>query len=232
MSVTRTALVTGGNRGIGFEVCRQLAQRSLRVILTSRNAKHGEAATRVLRDEENLDVHYVEMDVSSERSVQRCAAQLLENGVHVDVLVNNAAVCPSGSVLHVERPTIEEALHVNLLGPLWTSQVWVPAMLHEGYGRVVNVSSGWGAFGEGMGGPVAYSVPKAALNALTVKLATEVSGDINVNAVCPGWVRTRMGGANATLSVETGADTIVWLATLPTGGPNGGFFRDRSRIAW
>ena len=230
--MTRTALVTGGNRGIGFEVCRQFAQQRLRVILTSRNAKQREATTRVLRDQENLDVHYAEMDVSSERSVRRCAERLLDEGVHVDVLVNNVAVFPSSSVLKVEPATMEGALHTNVLGPLWTYQAWEPAMLRQGYGRVVNVSSGWGTFGEGMGGPVAYSVPKATLNALTVKLATEVRGDINVNAVCPGWVRTRMGGPGATRSVEKGADTSVWLATLASGGPNGGFFRDRSRIEW
>ena len=228
----RTALVTGGNRGIGYEVCRQLARQGLRVILTSRNADHGERATRVLCDEEKLDVRSAQMDVSSERSVRQCAAQLGGDGVHVDVLVNNAAVCPSSSVLHIEGAKMDEALHTNLLGPLWTCQAWVPAMLREGYGRVVNVSSGWGAFSEGMGGPVAYSVPKAALNALTVKLATEVRGDVNVNAACPGWVRTRMGGPGATRSVEEGADTIVWLATLPAGGPNGKFFRDRSQISW
>jgi NAD(P)-dependent dehydrogenase (short-subunit alcohol dehydrogenase family) len=97
---------------------------------------------------------------------------------------------------------------------------------------VVNVSSGDGSFREGLEGPAAYSVSKAALNALTVKLATEVRGDVKVNAVCPGWVRTRMGGAGARRSVEKGAETVVWLATLPAHGPNGGFFRDRKRIPW
>jgi NAD(P)-dependent dehydrogenase (short-subunit alcohol dehydrogenase family) len=105
-------------------------------------------------------------------------------------------------------------------------------MVKRGYGRVVNVSSGYGAFAEGLEGPAPYSVAKAALNALTMKLAREVKGDVKVNAACPGWVRTRMGGPQANSSPEEGADTIVWLATLPARGPNGGFFRRRKQIPW
>jgi NAD(P)-dependent dehydrogenase (short-subunit alcohol dehydrogenase family) len=97
---------------------------------------------------------------------------------------------------------------------------------------MVNVSSGWGSFAEGLEGPASYAVSKAALNALTVSLARALRGDVTVNACCPGWVRTRMGGAEAELSPEQGADTIVWLATLPAGGPSGSFFRARKRIAW
>jgi NAD(P)-dependent dehydrogenase (short-subunit alcohol dehydrogenase family) len=108
----------------------------------------------------------------------------------------------------------------------------MPATLEAGYGRVVNVSSGYGSFGEGLEGRAAYSLSKAALDALTLKLAAEVRGDVKVNAACPGWVRTRMGGSGTRRSVEKGAETIVWLATLPAGGRNGGFFRDRRRIPW
>ena len=225
-------MVTGGNRGIGFEVCRQLAQKGLRVVLTSRVTKDGEPAARRLREEEDLDVEYARLDVSSERSIRECADLLRDQDVHVDALINNAAICPSGTVLELEAQTMVEGLRTNLLGPFWICRAFVPRMLQAGYGRVVNVSSGWGAFAQGLGGPVAYSVPKAALNALTVSLANEVRGDIKVNAVCPGWVRTRMGGAEATRTVERGAETIVWLATLPTRGPNGGFFRDKKRIDW
>jgi NAD(P)-dependent dehydrogenase (short-subunit alcohol dehydrogenase family) len=105
-------------------------------------------------------------------------------------------------------------------------------MLERGYGRIVNVSSGWGSFAEGLEGPASYSVTKAALNALTVSLARTLRGDVKVNSCCPGWVRTRMGGREADLSPAEGADTIVWLATLPPEGPSGGFFRARQRIAW
>ncbi len=127
------------------------------------------------------------------------------------------------------------AVSTNLLGPFWVSRAFAPIMIDEGYGRIVNVSSGWGTFAEGLGGPVAYSVTKAALNGLTMKLASDLAAagsNIKVNAACPGWVKTRMGGLGATRSVAEGADTIVWLATLPDDGPTGTLFRDRSPIRW
>ena len=230
--MTRTALVTGGNRGIGLEVCRQLAANGLHVIVTSRHPPDGEAAIRTLRDADGLDVAYAQLDVSEEASIARCAADLASRGLAVDVVVNNAAVCPDGGVLEVDGATVDAALRTNLGGPFWIVRAFVPAMLRSGYERVVNVSSGWGSFAGGLGAPVAYSLTKAALNALTVKLAAEVFGDVKVNAVCPGWVKTRMGGAAAPRSVEEGAETIVWLATLPADGPNGGFFRDKQSIDW
>ena len=172
------------------------------------------------------------LDVSSQASVTACATELSKRSIGIDVLVNNAAVCPDGGVLDIEDETIEMALRTNLAGPFWLARAFVPAMVRAGYGRVVNVSSGWGSFAGQLGGPVGYSATKAALNALTVKLAQDVSGDLKVNAVCPGWVRTRMGGAGATRTVEKGAETIVWLATLNANGPNGGFFRDKQSIPW
>jgi NAD(P)-dependent dehydrogenase (short-subunit alcohol dehydrogenase family) len=131
----------------------------------------------------------------------------------------------------VDEETFRRALEINTLGPFRICQAFVPAMVRRGYGRVVNVSSGGGSFGEGMG-PVAYGASKAALNALTVKVAEVARGDVKVNAMCPGWVRTGMGGAGAPRSPEQAADTMVWLATLPPDGPNGGFFRDRKPIPW
>ena len=120
---------------------------------------------------------------------------------------------------------------MNRIGSIRTCQAFVPGMLERGYGRVVNVSSGGGSFGEGIG-PMAYGASKAALNALTVKIAEAVRGDVKANAMCPGWVRTDMGGSGAPRSPEQAADTLVWLATLPPDGPNGGFFRDRHPIPW
>ena len=228
----RTALVTGGNRGIGKEVCRQLAQRDVHVVLASRSLPDGEEAARELRDRGHEAITVITLDVSSQASVTACATELSNRGIGIDVLVNNAAVCPDGGVLDIEDETIEVALRTNLAGPFWLARAFVPAMVRAGHGRVVNVSSGWGSFAGQLGGPVGYSATKAALNALTVKLAQEVSGDVKVNAVCPGWVRTRMGGAGATRSVEKGAETIVWLATLSADGPNGGFFRDKQSIPW
>jgi NAD(P)-dependent dehydrogenase (short-subunit alcohol dehydrogenase family) len=150
----------------------------------------------------------------------------------VDVLVNNAGVYPEGALLAMPSSAIVEAMAIHFFGALWTSRAWMPGMLRRGFGRIVNVSSGYGSFAEGLEGPPAYAVSKAALGALTVRLASEARGDVKINAACPGWVRTRMGGSGAPLSVEEGADTIVWLATSGPDGPSGGFFRNRQPIAW
>ncbi len=228
--MSRTALVTGGNRGIGYEACRQLAGAGLGVVLTARDPEKGEAAAAELRDEGH-EVTFEELDATDGRSVEACARRLSDAGVEVDVLVNNAGVYPTEGVFAVSEETFARALDINTLGPFRTCQAFVPAMVARGYGRVVNVSSGGGSFGEGIG-PVAYGASKAALNALTVKVAQAVDGDVKANAMCPGWVRTDMGGSGASRSPEQAADTLVWLATLPPDGPNGGFFRDREPIPW
>jgi NAD(P)-dependent dehydrogenase (short-subunit alcohol dehydrogenase family) len=170
------------------------------------------------------------MDVADDASVAACARRV----GRVDVLVNNAGVYPGGGALALDAAALREALDVNLWGAFRTCRAFVPGMVERGYGRVVNVSSGYGSFGEGLEGPAAYCVSKAALDAYTVKLAQDVPKDVDVkiNAVCPGWVRTRMGGAGADLAPEEAVGTIVWLATLPADGPTGGFFRDRERVPW
>lgn len=224
------ALVTGGNRGIGFEACRQLAMRGMRVVLTARDADRGEEAAGRLRDED-LAVGFELLDVTDGDSVEACARRLGKAGLHIDVLVNNAGVYPTEGVFAVSEETFREALEINTVGPFLTCKAFVPGMIERGYGRVVNVSSGGGSFGEGLG-PAAYAISKAALNALTVKISQAVRGDVKVNAMCPGWVRTEMGGPGAPRSPEEAADTLVWLATLPEDGPNGGFFRNRKPIPW
>jgi NAD(P)-dependent dehydrogenase (short-subunit alcohol dehydrogenase family) len=226
-----TALVTGANRGIGFEVCRQLARRGLRVVLTARTAGEARAAAHRLRAAGG-SVLDAALDVSREAAAVACARRLRAAGIQVDVLVNNAAVYPPGGVLGTPSEIFRRTLEINFLGPLWVCRAFVPAMVRAGYGRVVNVSSGSGSFGEDLEGPAAYCLSKTALNALTFKLAGEVRGDVKVNAVCPGWVRTRMGGRYARRSPAKGAETIVWLATLPASGPSGGLFRDRRPIPW
>lgn len=200
------------------------------MVLTARDARAGlEAVTRLGQ----AQAIFAELDVAQESSVQACAAKLDRDGVAVDILINNAAMTLSDSLLACPSGIVEGTLKTNLLGAAWTCRAFVPRMLRSGYGRVVNVSSGCGAFAEQLPGPDAwYSISKAALNAFTLKLAQEVSGDVKVNAVCPGWVRTRMGGPSAPLDTENGADTIVWLATLGADGPNGGMFRNRLRIDW
>ncbi len=201
------------------------------MVLTGRDETAAAEAARDLA-KAGLDVRAHRLDVASEASVTDCARRLDWEGEQVDVLVNNAGLYPHGELLTLPMRVIEETLAVNFLGALRTARAWMPGMLRRGFGRIVNVSSGYGSFAEGLEGPAAYAVSKAALNALTVRLASEAHGDVKVNAACPGWVRTRMGGPGATSSVEEGADTIVWLATLPADGPSGGFFRDRRRIAW
>src|SRR5688572_7059796 len=217
---TRTALVTGGNRGIGFEICKALAAKGLDVVLAARDRDLGDAAARV------LGVKSVWLDITDRGSIDAIANE------PVDILINNAGVYPSGKVLDAPPAAWREAFETNFFGALSLCRAFVPGMIARRYGRVVNVSSGYGSFAEGLEGPAPYALSKAALNALTVKLASEVKGDVKVNAACPGWVRTRMGGPGADSSPEEGADTVVWLATLPASGPSGGFFRRRKPIPW
>ena len=227
----RTALVTGANRGIGLETAKRLAKAGLRVVLTARVGQDAEKEAKKLAAE-GLDVLPAELDVTREDGAEASAKSLWKSGVHVDVLVNNAGVYPQRGVLEAPLESFREALDVNFWGALRTIRAFTPMMIRAGYGRIVNVSSGSGSFGEGLEGPAPYCVSKVALNALTVKLAQELRADVKVNAVCPGWVRTRMGGMGADIAVEDSVETIVWLATLPASGPNGGFFRDRAAIPW
>ena len=142
------------------------------------------------------------------------------------------AVFNSGKLSGGEQAQIAESIAMHLSSPLRLIRSLVPSMVARGYGRIVNVSSGWGSFAEGMQGPGDYGITKAAMNALTVRLAKELPAAVKVNAMCPGWVRTRMGGEGATRTPDEGADTAGWLATLPDDGPTGGFFRDRKPIDW
>jgi NAD(P)-dependent dehydrogenase (short-subunit alcohol dehydrogenase family) len=230
--VARTALITGANRGIGLAIARRLAQEGLEVILTARNADAGSAAAADLQAD-GLAVQVQRLDVADEESVAECAAALA--GTDIDVLVNNAGVLlDRGGTLDVTEEILATTLDVNVAGPLRTARAFLPGMIERGYGRVVNVSSGAGAIcGDVSEYAPAYSVSKTAFNMLTRKLAvTAEAADVKVNAMCPGWVRTDMGGSGAPRSPEEPAETALWLATLPADGPSGGLFRDRKRIPW
>lgn len=235
MTRPKIAVVTGGNRGIGFEICRQLAGLGMRVVLGSRDPGRGEAAAAQLAAAGLSGVASHPVDVTSESSVAALVAWVDQQYGAWDVLVNNAGVIDSRNdrVLTTSLATLQEVLATNLAGPFLMVKGVVPLMQRENYGRIVNLSSGLGQL-EDMGvGTPAYRISKTALNALTRTLAAELSGtNILVNAMCPGWVRTDMGGPQALRSVEEGAETAVWLATLPDGGPSGRFFRDRKVIAW
>lgn len=231
----RVAVVTGANRGLGYEVSRQLASRGVRVLMCCRDAAKGEAAAERIRYEKG-DAQGFPLDVTDALSIAALAKQIEDNYGAADILVNNAGILidPEGSrVLDSSLDIYRQTMEVNLFGPLQLCLALVPGMRENGYGRVVNFSSGLGQLSEMGSGTPAYRISKAALNALTRTLAADLAGaNVLVNAICPGWVRTDMGGPQAARSVEQGADTAIWLATLPDGGPSGGFFRDRKPIAW
>lgn len=260
--MTGTALVTGGNRGLGLEVCRQLGRSGMRVLLTARDEAAGEQATTELRSQ-GLDVLFEPLDVASQESIDALAGRLERQGLRLSALVNNAGIALDGFDARVAEKTLE----VNFFGALHVTERLLPLM--EEHGRIVMVSSGVGELGgqsaqvrrrfdppppkeellalmhefvqdvrsgeySAKGWPgSAYRVSKVGLNALTRLLAEELKArHLLVNAVCPGWVRTRMGGPHASHSVEEGADTIAWAAMLPPDGPTGGFFRSRKPIPW
>ena len=227
----RTVLVTGANRGIGLAIARQLADPGRAVLLGSRELKEGQAVAKSLRRPE-LDIEAAHVDLTNAESIDAALSQIQASGRHIDVLVNNAGVLHEKPLLELTDTEISDSIAVHLAGPLRLIRTLAPGMVARGYGRIVNVSSGWGSFAEGMGGPGLYGITKAALNALTVRFSKELPHSVKVNAMCPGWVRTRMGGESASRSPDDGADTAAWLATLPDNGPTGGFFRDRKPIKW
>ncbi|MCX5254369.1 SDR family NAD(P)-dependent oxidoreductase [Streptomyces canus] len=234
MSENRTALVTGGARGIGVEICRQLAERGLRVLVAARQLEAAEEACRTLGPR----ALPLALDVSSAKSVTQAvreAEELTDGGV--DVLVNNAGVSLDGELRppYVDEEVLRATLDVNLVGAWRVAEAVVPGMVRAGYGRVVNLTSSYGSLAlMDSGRHPAYRVSKTALNALTRMLAGELSGTgVLVNAADPGWTRSGMGGPSAPRGPEEGADTPVWLATLPDGDETtGGLFAGRRPLPW
>lgn len=214
----RRALVTGGNRGIGRAIAEGLIEAGLDVTIGVRDV----AGSRAVADE--IEAGVVACDLAGPDDA-------LPDAGAFDVLVNNAGVLFDAPILSPEA-RFDEVMEVMLRGPYLLIRRAVPGMTARGYGRVVNLSSDWGSFSEGLDGPGAYGVAKAALNALTLAASREAGPGVKINAMCPGWVRTRMGGAAAARSPAEGAETALWLATLPEDGPTGGFFRDRAPLGW
>ena len=230
----RIAVVTGANRGIGLEICRQLTQHDVRVILTSRDEAKGRAARQKL-EETGSQMDYHPLDVTGRDSIQRLREYVIQTYGRLDILVNNAAlyIDHQHSLLGLEEDILHRTMDTNAYGPLMLTQAFVPLMRKNGYGRIVNVSSGIGELSDLGSSWPAYRLSKIMLNIQTRIIAGELRGtNILINAMCPGWVRTDMGGPGAPRSVEQGADTAVWLALLPDDGPQGGYFRDRQPIAW
>jgi NAD(P)-dependent dehydrogenase (short-subunit alcohol dehydrogenase family) len=221
-------LVTGGSRGIGFEAARELAHRGATVIVTGTTERSaGAASKKIPRSRAHA------LDISDPHSVAALASWIHSEFDRLDVLINNAAVLldEGTSILETDPVVFETTMRTNALGPLLVTQAMVPLLAASANPRVVNVSSGAGQISSMTSYAPAYSISKAALNAVTAMLAAALP-HARVNCVDPGWVRTDMGGSDAPRSVAQGADTIVWLASLPVGGPTGGFYKDKKRIPW
>jgi NAD(P)-dependent dehydrogenase (short-subunit alcohol dehydrogenase family) len=234
----RIALVTGANKGIGFEVARDLARKGFHVFLGARDTKAGEAAAEKLRKEGEKEdygeITFLKIDVSKPDSIQRAAEEFSRKSDRLDTLVNNAGILldDDKDVLMVAPEIFETTLRTNTIGALLVSQAFVPFLKKSDAPRIVNVSSGGGQLADGAEGwAPAYCISKTALNGVTVQLAAALP-KFAINSVCPGWVRTDMGGANATRSVGEGATGIVWLAVDAPQNETGKFWRDRKVIPW
>jgi NAD(P)-dependent dehydrogenase (short-subunit alcohol dehydrogenase family) len=238
-STTKTALVTGANRGIGFEIARQLADQGMTVLAGARSEEKAQAAGAAYAKIGATSVIPVVLDVADAARMPGVLAEIEKRHGPIDVLVNNAAILidePGGfsaSLFEMTDDTFRRTWETNVLGPAVTMRELLPGMMARGYGRVVNMSSAAGQLSDMGSGFPAYRVSKTALNALTRIAAAEAArGDVMVNACSPGWVRTDMGGADAPRTPEKGAETAVWLAKLPADGPTGGFFQDKAPIPW
>lgn len=233
-NVNRIALVTGSNRGIGFETAKQLAQRGFHVVVAGRDESSGGDAVQAI-NANGGKATFLALDVSSSDSIQTAARQFANIGEHLDVLINNAGIYPDEgvSVLTISRGQMVHTFQTNTFGPLEVTQAFLPYLMKAPVARIINVSSGYGQL-EGLSPDVpSYCLSKLALNGLTIMLAKALRAqNISVNSMCPGWVRTNMGGPNATRSVEEGADTAVWLAAEAPHQLTGKFFRSREEIPW
>lgn len=230
----RSALITGANRGIGLETARQLAERGFHVVVAARDEASGGQAVKTIQDSGG-SATFLRLDVSSSSSVQEAAHRYAEISASLDVLINNAGIYPDEglTILTLPRDRLVETFQTNAFGALEVTQAFVPFLRQATAARVINVSSGYGQL-QGLAPDVpSYCLSKLALNGLTIMLAAALRGDdIAVNSMCPGWVRTDMGGPGATRSVEEGAETAVWLADEAPHGLTGKFFRDRKEISW
>lgn len=229
----KTVLITGANRGIGFETARQLAGRGFHAVIGVRSEQNGQKALRELEPYGKISL--LALDVSDSKSIAGAAAKFASMADQLDVLINNAGVYPDEgiSILTISREQITSTFQTNTFGPLAVTQAFLPYLKKSKAGRVINFSSGYGQL-DGLSANVpSYCLSKLTLNGVTIMLSEALKSEgIAVNSMCPGWVRTDMGGASAPRSVEEGADTAVWLATEAVQKLTGKFFRDRKEISW
>jgi NAD(P)-dependent dehydrogenase (short-subunit alcohol dehydrogenase family) len=228
----KNILITGANRGIGFETARQLAARGFHVVIGARSEEQGQKALRKL--EPGGKVSLLIVDVSDSKSIASAALKFNAIG-QLDVLINNAGIYPDEgiSALTVSREQMVSAFQTNTFGPLAMTQAFLPHLKKSPAARVINVSSGYGQIDGLSANAPSYCLSKFALNGVTILLSEALKEHgISVNSMCPGWVRTDMGGSAAPRSVEVGADTAVWLANEAGQELTGKFFRDRKEIPW
>lgn len=231
MAINKVALVTGGNRGLGFETCRVLGKHGYHVILTARDKVHGQQKADELNDE-GLSIEFHPLDVTDPQNIEDTIRWVEKKHGRLDVLINNAAILWDHDK-PIDKELLTKTLETNTIAPYLLCEYASKLMAKHAYGRIVNVSSMSGQLSALEVGIPAYSLSKTALNAVTVIFASKLANDnILVNSVCPGWVNTDMGGASAPLTVQQGVDTIVWAAELPASGPTGKFLQRRKEIAW
>jgi NAD(P)-dependent dehydrogenase (short-subunit alcohol dehydrogenase family) len=230
----RIALITGANRGIGLETAQQLARRGFHVVIAARDEAGGRQAVKAIVDAGGKAT-FLSLDVGSSQSIREAAGRFAAIADHLNVLINNAGIYPDEglNILTVSRERMVETLQTNTFGALEVAQAFLPCLRAAPAARVINVSSGYGQL-DGLSPDVpSYCLSKLAINGLTIMLAKALAADrIAVNSMCPGWVRTDMGGPNATRSIEEGADTAVWLADEAPHELTGKFFRSREAIPW
>jgi NAD(P)-dependent dehydrogenase (short-subunit alcohol dehydrogenase family) len=233
MTKNKIALVTGANKGIGYEIARQLGAKGYHVLVGARKTEAGNLAVASLQ-KGGASAEFVEIDVSDRASIQKAAKVVAAHFDHLDALVNNAAIMEDkANIAEVSDELLLRTLKTNTLGPLLVTQAFLPLLTKSPGATVVNMSSGLGQLSDMADTYPAYSISKTSLNAVTRQFAAALRDKgVTVNSVCPGWVKTDMGGANAPRTVQQGADTVTWLATEASRDLTGQFLRDRNVIPW
>ncbi len=229
MKNKRVILISGANRGIGLAIAQELSLDQNNTVLFGVRAPESASKLEVLNRE---NTRLVKLDLSSVEVLKHDILAIKNEHPIIDVLINNAGVLCEGDFNTFNIDEFQKSIQVNSLAPAMLISELYDGMSERGYGRIVNISSGWGSFSEGLDGPFSYSVSKAALNAITKSVANKSHSNVKVNSMCPGWVRTRMGGDQAPRTTQEGAKCAIWLANLPSDGPSGKFFRDNKPISW